>query len=376
MKPKLIDLFAGGGGFTLGGYQAGFTPALAVDNDSDLSHNFPVNFPLSTVLAADIAGVDPRDILNHAGINRNEAFGIVGGPPCQGFSAIGKRDVDDSRNALVLEYFRFVRNLEPAFFVMENVLGIVADPFAKILDRGLDSVSSKYDFVGPLSLNAADFGAATSRTRTIVIGYRTEYVNRFSEKNIEMLWTNRRSVYDAIHDLPSPDSVIKDELGILWAKYNYPPAEGARGDFARAARLSPPRGVSVPWVREAHRKGLITGLDPTVHTSAVIQRFAKTREGERESISRCPRLMWGKPSPTLRAGTGKDHGSHQAIRPLHPTEHRVITVREAARIQGFPDWYQFHPTKWHSFRMIGNSVSPIFAAALLALVRKHMIDEK
>ncbi|KAA1337570.1 DNA cytosine methyltransferase, partial [Escherichia coli] len=72
--------------------------------------------------------------------------------------------------------------------------------------------------------------------------------------------------------------------------------------------------------------------------------------------------------PTLRAGTGADKGSHQAVRPLHPDSGRVITVREAARLQGFPDWFCFHPTKWHSFRMIGNSVSPIVSKAILSKI--------
>jgi len=78
--------------------------------------------------------------------------------------------------------------------------------------------------------------------------------------------------------------------------------------------------------------------------------------------------------PTLRAGTGPEKGSYQAVRPLHPTENRVITPREAARLQGFPDWFQFSPTKWHSFRQIGNSVSPILSERIFAVIRKALCD--
>jgi DNA (cytosine-5)-methyltransferase 1 len=86
------------------------------------------------------------------------------------------------------------------------------------------------------------------------------------------------------------------------------------------------------------------------------------------------RLAWGGQSPTIRAGTGADRGSYQSVRPIHPSEPRVITVREAARLQGFPDAFRFHPTVWHSFRMIGNSVSPIIAHRLLSLIRDRLIN--
>ncbi|MGB3550777.1 MAG: DNA cytosine methyltransferase [Candidatus Binatus sp.] len=373
MKPKVIDLFAGVGGFTLGAYEAGFSTALAVDNDRDLSHSFPINFPCAKFFSADISQTSPESLLAEAEIGRYDTFGIVGGPPCQGFSSIGKRSLEDTRNLLVRDFFRFVSALNPAFFVMENVLGILAEPFANILDDALDSVSPNYDLVGPLKLNAADFGAATSRVRAIVIGYRPDYVDAISESDIERRKTKLlRSVFEAIHDLPSPTRGHEDSHGVFWSKYKRLPIAGDQGEYARRARLAPPRGLSSSWIREASQKGLVSCLRPTVHAEAVIHRFANTPQGRREAISRCPRLAWNKLAPTLRAGTGKDHGSHQAIRPIHPAEARVITVREAARIQGFPDWFQFHPTKWHSFRMIGNSVSPILAATILKLVRVHL----
>ena len=104
----------------------------------------------------------------------------------------------------------------------------------------------------------------------------------------------------------------------------------------------------------------------------MIERFAETKPGKREPISRTVRLDPNGLCNTLRAGTGRDHGAHQALRPIHPTEDRVITPREAARLQGFPDWFQFHPTKWHSFQQIGNSVSPIVAERILLVVKKSL----
>lgn len=115
--------------------------------------------------------------------------------------------------------------------------------------------------------------------------------------------------------------------------------------------------------------GMFTGHRQTEHTAAVIRRFRDVAQGEVDAVGRHPRLAWNGQCPTLRAGTGNDKGSYQSVRPIHPTEHRVITVREAARMQGFPDWFKFHPTVWHSFRMIGNSVSPIIAHAIFSLLK-------
>ena len=374
MKPQIIDLFAGVGGFTLGAHEAGFSTALAIDNDRNLSHSFPINFPRTKFSSGDISQTNPKSLFAQAQIGRHDTFGIVGGPPCQGFSSIGRKNLHDSRNLLVRDFFRFVSALNPAFFLMENVPGILSKPFFGILQEALDSISSKYTFVGPLKLNAADFGAATSRVRTIVIGYRSEYVNALSAKDIEELKVERqRSVFEAIHDLPSPNSGTADKRGIFWTRYRRSPVTGERGEYAPAGQARPsPRSLALALDKRSAARDMVSCLRPTVHASSVIERFSRTLQGEREPVSRCPRLAWNHPAPTLRAGTGKDHGSHQAIRPIHPAEARVITVREAARIQGFPDWFQFHPTKWHSFRMIGNSVSPLMSEALLRIVSERL----
>ena len=115
-----------------------------------------------------------------------------------------------------------------------------------------------------------------------------------------------------------------------------------------------------------------SGFLGTVHSTMVAERYAVTECGKYDKISRSYRLHPNGFCPTLRAGTGPDHGSFQAVRPLHPTEARVITPREAARLQGFPDWFQFSPTKWHSFRQIGSSVSPILAERVLSVIRKAL----
>ena len=145
------------------------------------------------------------------------------------------------------------------------------------------------------------------------------------------------------------------------------------GGFGRRLRGHIPSGIGD---QEAfHRltcRNEVSGFLGTAHSTEVVERFARTRRGTYDSISKSYRLDPDDFCPTLRAGTGPDQGSFQSVRPIHPTEARVITPREAARLQGFPDWFQFSPTKWHSFRQIGNSVSPILAERILGVVARSL----
>jgi DNA (cytosine-5)-methyltransferase 1 len=132
-------------------------------------------------------------------------------------------------------------------------------------------------------------------------------------------------------------------------------------------------GAPTSYARPLRAKNRITtGHRPTTHSDAVVKRFHDVRPGGVDRIGRHPRLRLGGQCPTLRAGTGSDRGSFQSVRPIHPELDRVITVREAARLQGFPDDHLFHPTVWHSFRMIGNSVSPIMAEAVFVAIRDRL----
>jgi DNA (cytosine-5)-methyltransferase 1 len=370
---QILDLFSGAGGFSLGAYLAGFRTALAIDNDRDLTCSYKLNFPNSTYRTADLSLIEPLDILRAIDMKRSTVSGILGGPPCQGFSMMGKRRVNDPRNALVYRFFHFVNVIDPHFFVLENVPGILSDPFRSILEEGICLVTERYSVVGPLTLDAADFGAATSRKRTLVIGYRTSRVSRFTVQDLTSFYVKDKStVYQAIHDLPPLRRAVLDKKGQFVAKYHRNPDRGTEGNYARRARRTPPEPLASSHIRESFSEGFTTGHQPTFHTPDVLKRFRRVGPGEVDEVSRSPRLWWKGLCSTLRAGTGSDRGSYQSVRPIHPDEHRVISVREAARIQGFPDWFQFHPTKWHSFRMIGNSVSPYLSSTLLKLIAKNV----
>ncbi len=370
--PKIVDLFSGVGGFSLGAHQAGFSSELAIDIDPDLTSSHKINFPRVKTALADIARLDPVATLRQFDLDPHSIAGIIGGPPCQGYSIIGKRDPTDDRNGLVGSFYRFVAAVGPRFFVMENVPGILDESVRGFLDDGIDLVSNQYTIVGPILLNASDFGAPTMRERVVVVGYKPADIGPLSVTDIRGMHTIKRSVVEAIGDLTGPEmpDLLHDRGH--WSLYPERPEGTPLEEYALLARQEPPQVLGTKKIREQHVHGMVSGLRRTVHSDAVISRFADVEPGRKDGVSKYPRLTWDGLSPTLRAGTGKDRGSFQAARPIHPIHNRVITPREAARLQGFPDWFQFHETIWHSFRMIGNSISPHVSAALLRAIAERM----
>ncbi len=347
---RIVDLFCGGGGFSLGAHLAGLAPALAIDVDPILTSSFGSNFPRTKLVLEDLSKLEASAIRRHVGGNVD---GIFGGPPCQAFSDIGHRQRDDPRRTLVGHFFRLVAALQPAFFVMENVRGLGYADAKPVLDEGLNLLPGKYELVGPMVLDAADFGAATRRPRLFVIGYDPARMGSLSVADLDTAKKRPATVSAAIADLSNAVE-LNDEGGFDFWQIKH---RGRPSQYAAALR---------------QQSGTFSGHRKTVHTKEVVARFRKIRPGEKDSVGRHPKLSWGGQCPTLRAGTGSERGSFQAVRPIHPAEPRVITVREAARLQGFPDRFLFHPTVWHSFRMIGNSVSPMLSRELFALIAARL----
>ena len=371
-QPKVIDLFSGCGGFSLGAHQAGFSVPLAVDIDGDLSSSYALNFPETEFLQRDLASFSAREALKEIGLKVGEICGVIGGPPCQGFSSIGHQNPDDERNQLLKKFCEFVAEARPAFFVMETEPNMLAPQFSSLLDEALSPLRERYEISGPVLVNAAEYGAATRRRRVVFIGADPNRMNVVTEVDIVRCKSiENNTVRDAIIDLPSPAGANVEHY---WAKYPAVDAD-VLSSYASRARALPSSSLGDPAiVNKMRQEECVSGLVGTRHTKPVIDRWSKVEPGGRDAVSRATRLHWDQQCNTLRAGTGRDRGSFQAVRPIHPEEDRVITVREAARLQGFPDWFQFHHTKWHSFRMIGNSVSPCVSLALLSLVRDAVVD--
>ena len=361
-KPKVIDLFAGGGGFSLGAARAGFDVAASVEIDPFANETHQRNFPNSVHIGLDIALLTGKKLLQMAGLEAGELTGLIGGPPCQGFSTIGKRDPNDTRNSLFAHFMRLVKETNPAFFVAENVPGILSANNEHVYKTALKLLPKKYVVLKPTKVCAADFGAPTIRTRVFFVGYDLSRIDVLNESIFETKRMVRTCVQEALRGLPVKIKPSWQSEGDSWRKVD----DLSKSYFASRAQGLIPDGVGDQFAIDAFKEAkYVSGCFGTVHAPDVATRYDQLKPGQQDNTSKSVRLKQDGFCPTLRAGTGSDKGSYQAVRPIHPTQARVITPREAARLQGFPDWFLLHTTKWHSFRQLGNSVSPIVAEAVL-----------
>ncbi|AOG02806.1 DNA cytosine methyltransferase [Bosea sp. RAC05] len=361
-RPIAIDLFSGAGGLSLGFEQAGFDVRASVDVDPIHCAVHEFNFPGCVSIAGDAGALTGADIRARAGLGSAAIACVFGGPPCQGFSTMGRRSMEDPRNGLVMHFHRLVHELDPDTFAFENVKGLTAGSQRVFLDAFLDAftASGRYDIVSPWQvLNAADFGVPQARKRLIIIGVR-----RGSTMPAWPVSAGRVTVADALDDIPDADT-IPALIERDWAEVEH----GQPSPYAAVLRgiIGDPGDFSVPrsWAPE-----LLTSSLRTEHSELSKGRFAMTPHGTFEPVSRFYKLNPKGVSNTIRAGTGRDRGAYTSARPIHPHHPRCITVREAARLHSYPDWFRFHATKWHGFRQVGNSVPPLLGRAIAGSIAK------
>jgi DNA (cytosine-5)-methyltransferase 1 len=173
------------------------------------------------------------------------------------------------------------------------------------------------------------------------------------------------TVYDAIADLPEIneyDHLINEHVVL----YDKP----AHSEYSKMMRGLGPKANFFGSIPKGWDKSLCSNCKRVEHGPVLTKRFLETAQGTTVPVSRLYKLEWQNTANTLRAGTPSSRGSYSSPRPVHPETPRCISVREGARLQGFPDWFNFHPTKWHGFRQVGNSVSPLVAKAVAEAIRK------
>lgn len=375
-RPIGIDLFAGVGGLSLGFEQAGFDVVAAVEYDSIHAAAHAFNFPHCAVLARSVADLAGSEIRRSAGIGTRQVDVVFGGAPCQGFSLIGQRVLDDPRNLLVREFVRIVKELDTNYFVFENVKGLTLGPHRKFLEELIEAFEANgYQVRSPWRvLNAASYGTPQDRERLILLGARRglplpEYPlpTTFSagEKGTAFATELARgpSCADALGDLPDAERfeslLTGDSVEIPeWIEPSV---------YGKLMRCSTPAAWHYGYRRRWNRD-LMTASARSDHTSISRRRFALTKPGKVEPISRFFKLPPDGVANTLRAGSDAARGAFTSPRPIHYFHPRCITVREMARLHGFPDWFRFHVTKWHGARQIGNAVPPPLARAIATAV--------
>ena len=359
-RPIAVDLFAGAGGMTLGFEQAGFDILASVEIDPIHCAIHQFNFPFWTVLCKSVEETTGEEIRNSSQIANQEIDVVFGGPPCQGFSLIGKRSFDDPRNSLGFHFIRLVVELQPKFFVLENVKGMtvgkhkefIAEIISQFSENGYQ-VNANYQV-----LNAANYGVPQNRERLFLLGAREDLeLPKYPEK---IIFPHQKypTVWDALQDLPNienyPELYQQD-----WILTEF----GKPSNYAKKLRNLTNIKNNYSYKRQ-YDPTILTSSLRTKHSNESIERFASTPHGKIEPISRFHKLNPHGLCNTLRAGTPSNKGAFSSPRPIHPSIPRCITVREAARLHSYPDWFRFHPTKWHGFRQIGNSVPPLLAQAV------------
>jgi DNA (cytosine-5)-methyltransferase 1 len=351
---------------SLGFEQAGFEVLAAVDIEEIHTETHKKNFPDCETWCGDLSSVSGEQLREKAGIGDKKIDVVFAGPPCQGFSLIGKRERQDPRNLLLFDLARLIVDLSPNYFVVENVAGILLGDAKQTLDEFVGRIERDgYSVVKPIQvLDAAEFGIPQRRRRVFLLGHREGLVAPQYPMPLHPYDENGKNdgptVWDAIGDLPK---II--EYQYLFDTDEYRGDLGKPSAYAEVLRGEAPDPGDMSRKRCTNGNGL-GGCLRTVHTAETVSRFKSTKQGSSEKVSRYYRLAKDGVSPTLRAGTGPAQGSFMAPRPIHPFQDRCITVREAARLHSFPDWFRFHKTKWHGFRQIGNSVPPSWQEQLRA----------
>lgn len=331
-KPVFIDLFAGAGGLSIGFEQAGFKLIAATDWDHCSCETLRANHKDIVVEEGDITKIDLESFSKRIG--RKTVDLIVGGPPCQGFSQLGKRMKDDPRNQLWREYMRFVEFFKPKMFLMENVPQLLTSDEFESIKKVAENLGYE---VKEKVLRAVEYGVPQKRKRAVILGSKMGIPthpapthanpNDFNLLNSHLKsWT---TVKDAIGDLPLEPTgkdwhIGRNPTSTSLERYKSVPPGGNRFDLP--SELTP-----ACWKRKKTGSTDVFG-----------------------------RLEWNAPSLTIRTEFFKPEKG----RYLHPQAHRPITIREAARLQTFPDDYIFCGSNVQVAKQIGNAVPCRLAYAI------------
>lgn len=395
-KYTVIDLFCAPGGLSSGFEMAGFEVLAGLDIDPDGMKTYSYNFPRAVPVTADIRQLDPEKFMEIVGVSPGEVDVVTGGPPCQGFSTIGRaaivglarkglkndisvlhpRFIDDPRNELYKYFMRYVKALQPRVVVMENVPGMMSYRNGEIVREIIEDFASLGYGAAARVLNAADYGVPQLRKRIFFIAVKG---GRVAPR------------FPAPTHTP-PEGSLALSLGLkpyvtVWEAIGDLPEIPAGGGAEVMPYTKPPHSEYARWAREG--SPAVYNHKARYHNERDIMVFSLMKEGQwwkdlpedvrrmfnwnprRDQIfqDKVKKLARDKPSWTIISHLYKDGYSY-----IHPTQPRSITVREAARLQSFPDRFVFRGSRTAQFKQVGNAVPPLLAKAVAETV-KTILEE-
>lgn len=368
---NVIDLFSGVGGFSCGLEKAGYNILVANEIDEEISKSYVKNHNKTIMLNCDVSEFNTN--FSKLKLNKTKIDLVVGGPPCQGFSMAGARIrknnfIEDPRNYLFKKYFDVIKKIEPNFFIMENVTGLASMNGGAII-REIENIFKDNTnfkkgayYIQKKVFETDKIGVPQKRKRFIIIGSKTsfnldEIIKKVYESNAK--FGKKTTLRDAISDLTFGQKVdyIENQKYIKNSSSNYQKLMRENSQVVRNHKI-------------------------LNHSKIVKERIKKIKPGEnwrslQEVIKSVHsgaygRLEWDKQAMTIT--TRFDTPS--AGRFIHPSEHRTITVREAARIQSFPDNFIFYGNKTSVCKQIGNAVPPYLGEFLGLIIKQIKNDNK
>lgn len=378
-RPAVLDLFAGAGGFSLGFHWAGCQTAVAIDHHPVAVETLQANFGhLGTVaLLRDLARLPPKKLeAELQQLNLTSEFDVViGGPPCQGWSRVGRGKLRslrgesskaefDPRNHLYENFLRTIDHFRPKVSVMENVPGMLSHNGKNVAETVADAMRDFGYLPSWTLIDAVDFGVPQSRKRLFFVGVRKDLGIQFKFPEAVDAAGNRlyalTTVRDAIGDLPILRNGTK-----TWIRPYKP--KGAASAYAQLMR----KGVADETIFDHVCR---TQNDDDLEAFGLMKEGGLYRDlpqrlkRYREDIfdDKYKKLFWDKPSWCVTAHLSKDCYTH-----IHPSQGRTISVREAARLQSFPDNFYFGGNMGNKFQMIGNAVAPLVAE----VIAKAVVDQ-
>lgn len=377
--PKAISLFAGAGGCSLGFRQAGYEIIYASDINSDAIATYRRNFPHIPSVAEDITQMAFEPLLEKLALKAGQLDIMIGGPPCQGFSSAGSGFWDDPRNALLKPYLRALEVMKPKWFFMENVEGLLTankgqylfEMTKRLIDLGYKLRVDK--------IYATEYGIPQRRKRVLIIGNRLgrhfEVPRRQEYATGAIYRKGSLTLQDAISGLPLPTK--REESGKP-VRYEQP----ATSEWEKKMRTS--QGAvfdhvmpKLTPVQQERMKVLKPGQSmkdlPEHLQHASFKRRANRRvrdgtptEKRGGAPSGLKRLFSDEPSLTITSVSTRDL--------VHPTQDRPLTIRECARLQTFPDEFQFSGNSWQKMKQIGNAIPPLLAQTFAKHIMSYGFD--
>jgi DNA (cytosine-5)-methyltransferase 1 len=357
-KLKVIDLFCGVGGLSFGfAHNDNFEIVAANEILPNMARAYSLNHPTVKVYVEDIKDFNVKKIENDLNIKKDEVDIIIGGPPCQAYSTIGKRLIDDPKGKLFQEYYRVLKDFNPKLFLFENVRGLLSMQGGELLETIISLFKSLGYKVQYKLLNAADFGAPQIRERVVIIGSKLKNDFNYPEAthcDVESLTLfNKKlkpylTLEEAISDLP----FIKS------GEESFEYASGPKNDFQNLMRInSSTQVVDHNAPNNNARLVKIMELLPDGGTPEDLPENLRPTSGFKNTYCR---LWWKRPAPTITRNLSTPSSS----RCIHPIAPRPLTTREGSRIQCFPDNYQFYGSRSDRNLQIGNAVPTFLSEAL------------